>query len=203
MVSECNTRDVEVKSVDERVTSVSGKLMDVLVYENIKSFKVESSPNFEFLPKEIEKIFPNLEKITISRTGLKVLSSDDLKPFSKLKSLVVTESDLEELHPNLFEFNKGIEEVDLKGNKLKHLGVDFLKFASNLKSIDLSDNFCVNGSAKSPIELKRLKIRISENCPPSHAQVNEAKFSFIFLLMLFAAIIFVLIVFNCIRFVVG
>lgn len=202
VVSECITRNLNVTSPDDKVISISGVLMEILVYEKINSFKIESSPNLEYFPKGIEKFFPNIKTLTISQTGLKVLTSDDLKIFPKLKNLIISENKLEELNASLFEFNREIKNVDLSGNNLKHLGVNFLKFAENLNSIDLSSNICVNGSAESPVDFKRLKIKIDESCPPSHATINEAKFSVTFLLLILAVIISVLIIFNCIKFIV-
>ena len=202
LISECNTRDLTVKFYNETVTSVSGKLMDILVYEEIKSFKIEASPMLQFFPKGIEKFFPNVEKISVTQTGLKTITYNDLKNFPKLKTLILRQNQLKELEASLFELNREIEDVDLSNNKLEHLGVNFLKFAEHLNSIDVTNNICVNGSAKTPVEFKRLKMRFSENCPPSKTTVSAAKFSSSFVLLSFAVIIFALIVFNCIKFIV-
>lgn len=200
MISACITRDLEVKFQNETVSSVSGKLMDVLIYDSIRSLKIESSPLLEFFPKKNEKFFPNIEKLAITQTGLRIITGDDLKPFEKLKTLDLSENQLEELDAELFAFNEKIEEVDLSGNKLKHLGVHFLKFAGNLKTIDMSENICVSGSAKNFVELKILKIKMKENCPASEVKIDKVKFSLNFVLISFAVMIFVAIVWNCIKF---
>lgn len=202
MISACNTRELEVTSQNETVTSVSGKLMDVLIYDNIKSLRIESSPMLQFFPKKIEKFFPNIEKLTITQTGLKIFTTDDIKPFTKLKNLDLSENQLEELNAELFAFNEDIEEIDLTGNKLKHLGENFLKFAGKLKTIDMSENVCINASAKNPVELKRLKIKLNENCPASKVKIDKLKFSLNFVLISFAVIIFVAIVWNCMKCIV-
>lgn len=198
IISECTVRRLEVKEPNETVTSISGTLSSVIDYENITTFKVESSPRLEYLPAGIEKFFPNLRKIEVSETGLKVLTQDNLKSFPKLKSLVVRENQLEYLDTNVFEFNDVIEEIDLSGNKLNHLPANSLRVLKNLRKLDLANNVCINETAHNVKELRNLKTKLSEKCVKS-VPINSWSFVFNLLLVLFLAVLFVFLLIFCMK----
>ena len=198
IIRECTVRNLKVKHPNVTVTSISGTLSSVIDYNNITTFKVDSSPHLEFFPIGIEKFFPNIEEIEITDTGLKVLTQNDLKRFPKLKTLVAKENQLEHLDTNLFEFNDIIEEIDLSGNKLKHLPANSLRYLKNLKKLDLTDNICVNATAEGPRELRKLKSKLSDNCLRSHP-VSAWSFMFNLLLVLLVSVLFVLLLIFCIK----
>lgn len=200
VISECVTYDLEVKYPNETVTSVSGNLPGVIDYERIKTFRVKFSPLLEFLPSGIEKFFPNIEKIRISHSGLTNLTQNNLKNFSNLRILILNNNKLEHLDSDVFEFNNKIEEIDLSENQLKDLRVESLKVLKNLKKLDLSNNACINQTAENQLELKRLKIKLSENCSPS-SQTSYFDFlvNIVFFILLAVLFVFLLIfVINCV-----
>lgn len=197
-LAECDTNSLDVKNRNESVTSVSGLLSGVVDYDNIKIFKVEASPLLEFFPSGLEKFFPNLEKLVIRQTGLRELSQDDLKNFPKLKSLDVSENQLEKLNGSTFQFNEKIEELNLSGNKLTSLGSDFLKHLKNVTKIDMSGNSCINQTASDELEMKRLRIKLAENCS---GQAGNFGYSTFLLMSLFAILFGVLLV-SCIKHVI-
>lgn len=197
-LAECDTNSLEVKNRNESVTGISGLLSGVVDYGNIKIFKVEASPLLEYFPPGIEKFFPNLEKLVIKQTGLKELTQDDLKNFPKLKSLDVRDNQLEKLNASTFQLNEKIEELNLSGNKLTNLGSDFLKHLKNVTKIDMSGNSCINQTANDEIEMKRLRIKLAENCS---GQAGMFGFSTFLLMCLFAVLFGVLLV-SCIKHVV-
>lgn len=167
VITECVTKNLEVRTWNESVTIISGNLLGELIYDEIKTFTVNESPLLEFLPTGIEKFFPNLEKIEISDSGLKNLTQNSLKNLTKLRFLILNNNKLEDIDSNPFEFNNKIEKVDLSGNQIKIFQVGSLKVLKHLKKLDLSNNLCINETADNPFELKKLKINIYENCAPS------------------------------------
>lgn len=203
LISTCKTSDLEVNNPNETVTSMSGTLPGVLDYANITSFEIESSPALEFLPRDIQKFFPNLEKIIIFETGLKSITSDNLRNFTKLKSLVLRNNKLSEIDSEIFKFNRKIEEIDLSGNELKHLGQNFLKPLESLKKFDISNNICANETANNPAEIRKLKVRLNENCrhPQNDASAFKSSASFVALCLM--AILLCVLLIKCLRCIVN
>lgn len=202
VVSECVIFDLEVKFPNETVSSISGNLPGVLNYEKVKTFRVKDSPRFEFIPTGIEKFFPNVERIEISRSGLKNLTQNNLKNFSNLKFLNLTSNQLDHLDSDVFEFNDKIEEIDLSENNLKSIRVASLKVLTNLKKLDLSNNLCINETAENEVELKRLKIKLIESCSQSSSTMS---FDFFFYVVFFCllAVLFAFLLIFLIKCVTG
>lgn len=196
-VSECAATELEVKNACDRVTSVSGTITDVVDYEKIKTLVISASPNLEYFPAGIETFFPNLEEITITQTSLKSLTANNLKNFTGLKKLVLSENILESLNGKLFEFNKEIEEIDLSGNKITHIGDELFEFLPNLKEFDMGENQCFNQTDKN-LSMD-LKLKIIKNCSN---QIDFLKSSGLFFAFLLFAILFVFILYSCLKFVI-
>lgn len=69
-----------------------------------------------YLPRNLHKIFPKLERLTINHCGMKNISREDLKGLENL------------------------EEIDLSNNELKSLPEDLFRDMKKLKSIYFDDN---------------------------------------------------------------
>lgn len=203
LVSICKVSDLAVSSTNETVTGVSGTLPGIVDYANITSLDIDSSPELEFLPSGIEKFFPNLEKIAIVETGLRAITSDDLKEFPKLKSLILRNNKLSEIDSNLFEFNQHVEHIDLSGNELKFIGTNVLKPLANLKKINISNNQCANETASDPSEIKKLKVRLNENCRHPQHEISAFKSSASFVALCLLAILLSVLLVRCIKFVIN
>lgn len=202
VISSCKSSNLTVVNSNETVTSVSGTLSANLEYSNITSLEIESSPELEFLPLGIQKFFPNLEKISLIQTGLKIITSDDLKNFPKMKSLILRNNKLSEIDSKLFVFNKNIEEIDFSGNEIKHVGENFLKSLENLTKLDFSNNVCFNGTANNSVEVKRLKAKLNENCQNPLHEISAFKTSAGFAVLCLIAIFVSYLLIRCIKFIV-
>lgn len=203
LISTCKTSDLEVSNPNETVTSMSGTLPGVLDYAKVTSFEIKSSPALEFLPRDIQKFFPNLEKISISNTGLKIITSDNLRNFTKLKSLILRNNKLNELDYELLKFNPNIEEIDLSGNDLKYLGKNILKPLESLKKFDISNNICANETANNPSEIRKLKIKLNENCRHPQNDTSAFKSSASFVAVCLMAILLCVLLIRCLKFIVN
>lgn len=182
---------------NETVTSISGTLLDVVVYEKIKSLRIEQSPHLEYFPSGLEKFFPNLEKLVIAETGLKMLEKKDLEVFPALKTLLLNNNQLRRLNSDVFKANSELESINLSDNLLEYLGPDSLKSLANLKHLEMSNNACVNRTAQDSLEMKRLMIDLRENCSPSKSIGNTIFFGFIGIC--FLAILFMALLVYCIK----
>lgn len=174
--------------------------MSVVDYAKIISLRIEQSPHLEYLPSGLEKFFPNLEKLVIAETGLKILEKEDLEVFPALKTLLVNDNRLQRLDSDVFQSNSDLENLNLSGNKLEYLGPDALKSLTKLNHLDIANNLCINQTAQGELEMKRLRVSLRENCSPSKSIGNVVFFGFIGIV--FLAILFMLLLVYCIKLIV-
>lgn len=199
-ISECATSNMKVLNRNETVSSISGTLLGVVDYAKIKSMRIEQSPHLEYFPTGLEKFFPNLEKLVITETGLKILEKEDLEVFPALKTLLINNNQLQRLNSNIFESNSDLENINLSDNKLDHVGADALKSLTKLKHVEMFNNVCINQTAQDDLEMKRLRISLRESCSSSKSIGNVVFFGFIGIF--FLAILFMLVLVNVIKFIV-
>lgn len=200
VLSECETSGLEVKNVNDTVTSISGTLGAIVSYKKIRTLKIDASPSLEYFPQGIEKFFPNLETLIITQSGLKQINAEDIKVFPNLTTLDLSGNQLEEINAKVFEFNDKIEAVNLSNNKLTNVGFDFLKFLKNLKTINLTNNACINETAVEPSDLKKIKVNLTENC--LRRSSNYGLYFSFFLIILVAGFFLVMLI-SCIKWIVN
>lgn len=200
VITQCNTEALTVTQPNEAVTSISGTLSRVINYENIKVFQISDSPNLDFIPRGVEKFFPKLEQLIVTRTGLKHLRNDDLKHFLHLKVLDLSENQLEKLDANSLKYNQAIEKIDLSSNNIREVPKHFLKVTKHLKSVDMTNNICFNNTAGNLRELKIMESKLSQ-CSSTDFGVLEI-FAYLAIICLFAFLLIVVLV-ACINRLIG
>lgn len=159
---ECKAVTWEITNQNEVVTSINGK-KDIL--SNVVVLSVEDQ-TVNFLPKGLEKFFPNLKGIKMANTGLKSIKQENLKPFPKLSHLALFGGDLERLDNDLFEFNPQLQWLALDDNKLKFIGEDLLNIDNleKLKKVSLYNNQCISKKAWKRDDVEELVELIKANC---------------------------------------
>lgn len=120
-------------------------------------------------PKGVEKIFPNLQGIWVTESGLAEITKEDLKAFPKLKSFVLKDSKLTNLSSDSFEFNPKLKMIDLAGNRISTIGENIFDGIEDLQEVNLKRNACISMKAKGKDEIAALKRLIKEKCQPQVA----------------------------------
>ena len=64
---------------------------------------------------------------------------------------------------NHFENNKKLERIWLNNNRIEFLSSAIFDIMPNIKTVNLDENRCVNGSANAE-NLQQLKEKIKQNC---------------------------------------
>ncbi|KAG5679655.1 hypothetical protein PVAND_009210 [Polypedilum vanderplanki] len=100
------------------------------------------SANLKYFPRNLEKVFKNLETFAIQDSNLIELTSEDLKPFLKLTALCLDGYPIEIIRENLFIHNPELEVLYIASNKINHIDPNALSHLNNLKSIYFFDNIC-------------------------------------------------------------
>lgn len=142
-------------------------------YLTIKSFFVHKSPSCRYLPSGVEKFLTQLEVLVIAGTGLKSITSSDLKPFELLKELYLNDNELAMLDSDLFEFNPEITIVNFNTNQLKQIGHDLLVPLTHLQKIAFNGNDCIDMKADNAFELAALMTELREKCPQTEEVFEE------------------------------
>ena len=153
----------KITSMNETITSVN----DCTEPTNFHSLKFKRK-TVHYLPKGIDKFFPNLERLAVYGSELKSLSQNDLKSLTQLKLVDFSMNDLEFLDDDLFEFNQKLRYVNFKENKLKYVGENLLNNLKNLKQIDFNSNLCTKNEAIVVYEIPALFQKLKTLCkfPP-------------------------------------
>jgi Leucine-rich repeat (LRR) protein len=161
-----NRSEVESLVITERnqiITSINGQTKSYYRSQNITGLWFEDQ-TMNFMPKGLEKFFPKIERISITRSKLKELTKEDLAPFPMLKNLWIRRNDLETLPSNLFEANPELNHVQFNNEKLKFVGENILSPLKKLKYADFSDNPCINMHAASKKEIPALIAELQDKC---------------------------------------
>lgn len=119
----------------------------------------------QLFPKNFERVFPNL-------VGFKwwahvpSLTSEDLKPFTKLISLDLGYNRFVTLESDLFKYSPKLKFINFENNKLEHIGQNLLTELKELTFANFHTNPCINASASTHEEIEILNDLLPIQCPP-------------------------------------
>ena len=114
---------------------------------------VIESKEFYFIPLGIEKIFDNLQCLTIKDSKLKRVRAYNLKPFVHLEYLDLSYNDLLVLEPNLFQHNPNLTTVWLNNNQIYYTDPTALIALKNIKYFNFYNNTCCSFLSRNYTEL--------------------------------------------------
>lgn len=122
---------------------------------NVQGFSARDQ-QIHFLPKNINKFFLKLEILELFQTGLKKISSRDLKGLENLKYLSLSHNKIENLEVNLFQHNRGLKTIILNNNKINLIEPTAFKGLRELKHLQLQNNFCINKAESNYLDVENL-----------------------------------------------
>lgn len=155
---ECLTKSLFV--ISRNVTVMNG---ETETHEDTKVLQIIEQ-TVKFLPSDIEKFFPRLEELWVLYSKLGAIEKSDLKPFPRLRELVLRGNNIEILSDDLFRSNSELVFVDIGDNKLKIIGEKLLLRMMDLKKIDLRQNSCIDKLAWTHDEMQQLYDTGKSNC---------------------------------------
>jgi hypothetical protein len=123
-------------SIDDAVGTHTGDKENDYVTE----FQLGSAPNLVHFPKDIDKVFPDLEAIVIHGTELQAITQDDLKVFPRLKFVYFAHNQLKVITADTFRFNTKLERIDLFDNLIFHIEPHTFDGLRRLTTLDLHGN---------------------------------------------------------------
>lgn len=138
------------------ITEATQNVTSSLSNDDVKAVNMyNGNINESFFPSGIESVFQNLERIQFNKMNLIEIHQADLKPFSELRVLQLSNNKLEVIEENLFEFNTKLEKIWIEGNQISYIHPRVFDHLSLLSNIDLSGNKC---EEKLRFSIKRDKV---------------------------------------------
>lgn len=133
---------------------------------DVKSLSVTKQPLVNWIPREIEKFFPDLTSIYFSESNITTISADDLKPFLNLLKLYLPNNKLVTLDGDLFQYTRKLQVVWIQINSLQHVGHDLLTGLNDLTMAYFHSNPCINIYATTREAVQQLNLQLPISCPP-------------------------------------
>jgi hypothetical protein len=106
----------------------------------VTEFDLDLAPNLVHFPKNLEKLFPDLEAIGIQRTKLQAITQDDLKVFPRLRAVYFYDNHLKIITADTFRLNPRLEQISLDDNQIFHVEPYTFDGLRRLSSLDLRGN---------------------------------------------------------------
>lgn len=104
--------------------------------------------SFQFFPRNLDKIFKNLEGIIIGSAHIYEIHQEDLKPFTNLVLFALQLNKIEVIEEDLFKYNPNLKYISLRDNKIKHIHSKVFDNLPQLVTLRLLDNQCINKDSK-------------------------------------------------------
>lgn len=132
-------------------------------YVKITAFSIVNKSIF-YLPKRIEIFFPNLEFLEVIHSALKKITSENLKPFHKLKYLDLSCNNIQILESKLFQFNSKLEVLILNENEISTVDQSTFFSLFSLKFVGFLRNRCFSDMTKNCNEVQNIIESIKFSC---------------------------------------
>lgn len=155
-----------IKSKNENtLESIRGEHMEGKSNEDVQ-FLYFQNLNMSRLPKDIDKIFPNVEGIEFHNANLSTISADDLKPYPKLLVFSSYFNKIGSLDGDTFKYNPKLKWANFHSNQIKHVGHDLLKDLKDLEFVNFEKNPCINTYGDSAKKIQDINDQLPIKCPP-------------------------------------
>lgn len=146
------------------LNAIDGNHLGRKTNDDVETISTNGKKTLLHWPKNIEKIFPNLQGIWITESGITEITKEDLKTFPELNSIILNDSKLSRLSSDLFEFNPKLKKIELRNNKISSIGENIFDGLENLEDVNLKGNTCISMKASGKIQIAEMKRLIKEKC---------------------------------------
>lgn len=137
-VVSCNAVNFECLEENQKVLAVKNKDQTTVDKTKINELVVLNQHAL-FLPAEIDQVFPNLIRLTVTNSHLTRLNSDSLN-LVNLKTLAVAANKISDIFNSDLEKLEKLENLDLSGNQIKQLRNGVFNNLVELKVLALDGN---------------------------------------------------------------
>lgn len=165
-VYKCKARNLNVQHVDEAVTGVTGVHKVNKTTEDVQILIVENQVCY-YLPTGINLHFPKVYHLDVRNSGLKAVTSEQMRMFPLLKHLYIRNNPIEVLPGHLFSHNPLLEFINLNDNRIKQVGAEVFEPLIRLVSLSIERNDCIDEYALEEEALRNLIAEVGRKCSAS------------------------------------
>jgi len=159
-----------------KITRVTGRHKRSKSNINVIGFLAGGS-KMEVFPKRLLYYFWNLKAITIKSSAIKDIFQSDLKPFSRLVFLHISESDIQVLEEGLFDFNVDLKFLGINSKKIIHIDPNVFDKLTKLRYFKFNSVPCVKKNVdNSESKLKAAIQKVKDQCTSSVFVVLKIEF---------------------------
>lgn len=162
----CTVRNLVIQQPHQSVTTVNNRPNSGVQTKKVKYLRINSQV-VNYMPVGLEKFFPNILEVEVSKSSLKSIHKQDFAQFKNLRMIDLSRNDLQILESDLFSSNPNLHDLNVSRNSLEVVGDDLLKPLKNLFTIDFSDNPCISFKATGEVEIQELENRLKAKCSPT------------------------------------
>lgn len=170
----CDVQSLTVESPDGVIEGIDGNHLPGHSNVNVTALRIQNQNCF-FVPSGFANFFPNLEGLTISSSGLRRISRDDLSPFPNLLTLALNGNRLISLENGLFEGVPLLRTAGFGNNRPRAIPASLLDPLFLFTFINLDNNVCINapGTTFPTPTLNMIMREVMESCQNFATLENE------------------------------
>lgn len=144
----CQVITIQITSRDDRnVTAVTGTHQGGMSNDRVSFFQSHDK-TVNFMPRNLEQFFPNIEVIQIFSANLVEVTMDDFKPFGeKLKKIWFNKNEIAVVDADLFKYNPNLNFVAFYHTKVRHVENGAFDHLTRLTTLYFENNKCLNENA--------------------------------------------------------
>lgn len=165
-IYKCKVRNLDIQLSNESVSDVIGSHKENKTKQNVQILIIENQV-CHYLPSDINLHFPEVYHFDIRNSGLKVVTSEQMKMFPKLKHLYIRNNPIIIIPEQLFIHNPLLEFINLNHNKIKVVGSRVFEPLGKLISLSIEGNVCIDDFALEEDTLKKLITDVYRKCSGS------------------------------------
>lgn len=134
---------------------------------HVKALNVEKQ-QIDFIPKDINLFFVNLELLFFKNCPIKSVTKDDLRPFRNLKLFRIWYGKLTTISGDVFMYSPNLRYIDFDDNEITNVGPGIFQHSPQLVSALFRTNVCINSYVKDSAEaVARIGRELAVKCPPT------------------------------------
>jgi BTB/POZ domain len=143
----CNIKNVTITRPRTEIIGVEGVHKAGRSNADVVKVLIVHQSSVEYIPRGLEKFFPNLIYLEMIYCGIKTISRNDLVGLENLESLILGCNPLESLPNDLFADMKKLKNIRFRNSKLTTMSSRLLEpVKDTLEAADFRDNTRINAS---------------------------------------------------------
>jgi len=139
----CNAENLTTSWNDRNVTEISGKHLPGMDNKDVKFLSIFHQ-NCHFIPRNLDRFFPNLEDLTIRKSNIQFLLTGDLDGLNKLKTFDVASNPIDHVGEDFFSGHSSITSISFHYCNIKKVDFGAFNDLKNLSNIDFEFNECID-----------------------------------------------------------